>query len=462
MARNDSSVGVPSQPAFSAPNRSSTTSPSATVVSASAATPRSRRASHWPASAVVTVSPTSTAVRPPTPSHDQATARKITAATSRQVAPSPSRILGTEAALRPAGSGRGGGAGAGNGSAYERTGGGGGGCGRRGLVEDVATAGAAVGERRDHVPIGPRRGTVAAASARSAVLSPRTQVLWHARAMSRGSGQDRDLAECFISVDVETGGATPADYALLSIGACLVDDPETTFYVELKPEDKRSTQEALEVSKLSLDILATMGEPPAEAMQRFADWVGDVVPDGLPADLRRLQRAVRLDVRGRLLRALRGAEPVRLRRPGHQGVRHGPARQHVGGDEHERARPEVLVRTTARASRSFRRAGPGRALPGDLRRAGAPWKGRPHDRHHCRRLGRRRHPSRRVRAAARHRAGRGGHRALAGGDDAWRRVSRRPTSSSTRRTACSATASACSTSAHATWPGSAGSARWSR
>ena len=85
--------------------------------------------------------------------------------------------------------------------------------------------------------------------------------------MSRGSGQDRDLAECYISVDVETGGATPADYALLSIGACLVDDPETTFYVELKPEDKRSTQEALEVSKLSLDILATMGEPPAEAMQ---------------------------------------------------------------------------------------------------------------------------------------------------------------------------------------------------
>ena len=98
--------------------------------------------------------------------------------------------------------------------------------------------------------------------------------------MSRGSGEDRDLTECFISVDVETGGATPGDYALLSIGACLVDDPETTFYVELKPEDKRSTQEALEVSKLSVDILAAMGDPPAEAMQRFADWVGDVVPEG--------------------------------------------------------------------------------------------------------------------------------------------------------------------------------------
>lgn len=98
--------------------------------------------------------------------------------------------------------------------------------------------------------------------------------------MTAGQGQDRDETECFISVDVETGGATPADYALLSIGACLVDDPDTSFYVELKPEGKRATQEALEVSKLALDILQTMGEDPAEAMQQFAAWVGDVVPEG--------------------------------------------------------------------------------------------------------------------------------------------------------------------------------------
>jgi ribonuclease T len=97
--------------------------------------------------------------------------------------------------------------------------------------------------------------------------------------MTGGPAEEREPAECFISVDVETGGATPADYALLSIGACLVDDPEdSTFYVELKPEDKRSTQEALEVSKLSLDVLETMGVPPAEAMQGFADWVAEVVP----------------------------------------------------------------------------------------------------------------------------------------------------------------------------------------
>ena len=96
--------------------------------------------------------------------------------------------------------------------------------------------------------------------------------------MNVGKGQQVDHGECFISVDVETGGATPADYALLSIGACLVDDPETTFYVELQPEDKRVTVEAIEVSKLSVDVLRTMGEPPAEAMRHFADWVAEVVP----------------------------------------------------------------------------------------------------------------------------------------------------------------------------------------
>jgi ribonuclease T len=95
-----------------------------------------------------------------------------------------------------------------------------------------------------------------------------------------GKGQGVDHHECFISVDVETGGATPGDYALLSIGACLAFDPETTFYVELQPEDKRVTVEALEVSKLSVDILRTMGEPADTAMKHFAGWVDEVVPEG--------------------------------------------------------------------------------------------------------------------------------------------------------------------------------------
>ena len=39
----------------------------------------------------------------------------------------------------------------------------------------------------------------------------------------------------YISVDVETAGAAPTRHALLSVGACLVDDPGRSFYVELQP-----------------------------------------------------------------------------------------------------------------------------------------------------------------------------------------------------------------------------------
>lgn len=83
-----------------------------------------------------------------------------------------------------------------------------------------------------------------------------------------------------MSVDIETAGPTPSTYSILSIGACLVDDPETTFYVELKPEKLAFETEAVEVSHLSLDILQVMGEEPVEAMRLFAEWVEESVPDG--------------------------------------------------------------------------------------------------------------------------------------------------------------------------------------
>lgn len=88
-----------------------------------------------------------------------------------------------------------------------------------------------------------------------------------------------ELPEVYISVDIETAGPVPAAYSILSIGACLVDDPETTFYVELKPEHKEVVESAMAVSKLSLDILEMMGEPPEVAMRMFADWVAEVTPE---------------------------------------------------------------------------------------------------------------------------------------------------------------------------------------
>ena len=49
-------------------------------------------------------------------------------------------------------------------------------------------------------------------------------------------GANNARPERYISVDVETAGPTPGDYAMISIGACLVDEPQRGFYVELKPD----------------------------------------------------------------------------------------------------------------------------------------------------------------------------------------------------------------------------------
>ena len=53
--------------------------------------------------------------------------------------------------------------------------------------------------------------------------------------------------EAFVSVDVETAGPNPSQYSLLSIGACMVVDPQRSFYVELKPLDDQATESALAV-----------------------------------------------------------------------------------------------------------------------------------------------------------------------------------------------------------------------
>jgi len=84
--------------------------------------------------------------------------------------------------------------------------------------------------------------------------------------------------ERFISVDVETAGPTPGDYAMISIGACPVDDPDRGFYVELKPDRDAVVESALKVSGLSMQTLAVEGTDPRQAMEEFAQWIRDVVP----------------------------------------------------------------------------------------------------------------------------------------------------------------------------------------
>ena len=86
--------------------------------------------------------------------------------------------------------------------------------------------------------------------------------------------------ETYISVDVETSGPYPGEYSMLAIGACVVDDPDKTFYVELKPVNDHETEEAMAIHKLSLAELAERGLEPAEAMKFFKDWLAAQTPAG--------------------------------------------------------------------------------------------------------------------------------------------------------------------------------------
>lgn len=89
------------------------------------------------------------------------------------------------------------------------------------------------------------------------------------------------IAECLeacVSVDVETAGPNPSIYSLLAIGACLVRDPQQTFYVELQPVNNQFKPGALAISGLSLEELAERGLSPAEAMSRFEAWLQARIP----------------------------------------------------------------------------------------------------------------------------------------------------------------------------------------
>lgn len=88
------------------------------------------------------------------------------------------------------------------------------------------------------------------------------------------------MSDCFISVDVETAGPDPSRYALLSIGACTVLEPVTSFYIELAPTSEQVQPEALRVSGLSWEKLKAEGHPPEAGMRAFADWLEGVTPPG--------------------------------------------------------------------------------------------------------------------------------------------------------------------------------------
>ncbi len=89
-------------------------------------------------------------------------------------------------------------------------------------------------------------------------------------------------SEIYISVDVEASGPIPGEYSLLSIGACLVGQPDQSFYVELKPLNDNFVEKAMDVTGLSLEKLRLDGEEPDLAMASFATWIKSVAGDNRP------------------------------------------------------------------------------------------------------------------------------------------------------------------------------------
>jgi len=88
--------------------------------------------------------------------------------------------------------------------------------------------------------------------------------------------QMEERPETLISVDIEASGPSPSKGSLLSIGACLVDDPSVGIYLELKPIrghdwDPRAEQ----VHGLARARLEQDGLDPAAAMGRLADWLDE-------------------------------------------------------------------------------------------------------------------------------------------------------------------------------------------
>ena len=82
--------------------------------------------------------------------------------------------------------------------------------------------------------------------------------------------------EDLVSVDIEASGPSPSTGSLISIGACLVNDPQLGFYVEIQPMPGLPWSAAAErVHGLSQKHLATQGQPPGDAMQAFAQWLSE-------------------------------------------------------------------------------------------------------------------------------------------------------------------------------------------
>ena len=88
--------------------------------------------------------------------------------------------------------------------------------------------------------------------------------------------------EVYFSVDIESAGPIPGKFSMLSLGACVVGNPEIEFYVKIKPISKNFVAAALEVSGFNLEQLEIEGTSPEDAMTNFRRWVEEVAGNRKP------------------------------------------------------------------------------------------------------------------------------------------------------------------------------------
>jgi ribonuclease T len=87
--------------------------------------------------------------------------------------------------------------------------------------------------------------------------------------------------EVLVSVDIEASGSSPSTGSMISLGACLIENPDLGLYLELKPlPDRPWRDEAEQIHGLDRKALDRDGLDPEVAMERFASWLNEMCGDG--------------------------------------------------------------------------------------------------------------------------------------------------------------------------------------
>lgn len=79
--------------------------------------------------------------------------------------------------------------------------------------------------------------------------------------------------DTYISVDIETSGPRIGTHSMLQIGACAVDQEDTTFQALLIPISDQADAAAMEIVGKPLRHFVEHGRDPATVMHDFGRWV---------------------------------------------------------------------------------------------------------------------------------------------------------------------------------------------